>query len=288
MWVWSAASTPVAIRLWCRATTATGSGKRQFRAGGFSPTSCRRTDGYCIAGGIDAAFVVAEVTHQRGRNVEVARGGLGVDVDGSAADDPLHHFQPDLANGERLVEQLEFVPCRPAADVQISAKAQRMNRLTDDLLDGGDAAEIDDRDDLPGDIRKAVTIARENLGRSLDRSCKAACEEPLDGTPAFGSFEIALCCDGAVLADGQDVARILKMGLQSCQPFVPLRHQEMHLHHPFRIGGIKAAGAVFDGVTAIGGKCLADAQRNGWQRFRREALDGVAVNAGDLCGLDGE
>jgi hypothetical protein len=66
-----------------------------------------------------------------------------------------------------------------------------MNRLTDDLLDGGDAAEIDDRDDLAGDIRKAVTIARENLGRSLDRSGKAGCEEPLDGIPAFGGFEIA-------------------------------------------------------------------------------------------------
>jgi len=42
--------------------------------------------------------------------------------------------------------------------------------------------------------------------------------------------------------------------------------------------------AVFDGVTAIGGKCLADAQRNGWQRFRREALDGIAVDIGDLGG----
>src|SRR5712664_195022 len=197
MWVWSAASTPVAIRLWCRATMATGSGKRQFRAGGFTPTSCRRTDGYCIAGGnsavgdhfgIDAAFVVAQVAHQRGWNVEVALGGLGVDVDGSASDDPLHHFQPGLANGECLVEQFEFVPCRPAADVQIGAKAQRMHRLTDDLLDGGDAAEIDDRDDLPGDIRKAVTIARENLGRSLDRSGKAGCEEPLDGTPGLRQF----------------------------------------------------------------------------------------------------
>src|SRR5260370_5183878 len=248
MSAWSAASTPVAIRLWCRATTATGSGKRQFRAGGFTPTSCRRTEGYCIAGGngavgdhfgIDAAFVVAEVTAQRGRNVEVARGGRGIDINGSAADDPLHHFQPDLANGERLVEQFEFVPSRPAADVQIGAKAQRMNRLTDDLLDGGDAAEIDDRDDLAGEIRKAVTIARENLGRALDRSGKAGCEEPLDGTPPFASFEIALCCDGAVLADGQDVVRILKVGLQSCQPFVPLQHQEIPLPHPFPTRGHK-------------------------------------------------
>jgi len=54
----------------CRATMATGSGKRQFRAGGFTPTSCRRTDGYYIARQwcrrrplrIDAAFVVAQLS----------------------------------------------------------------------------------------------------------------------------------------------------------------------------------------------------------------------------------
>ncbi len=40
----SAASTPMAIRLWCQATMATGSGKRQFRVAGFTPTCCRRTD----------------------------------------------------------------------------------------------------------------------------------------------------------------------------------------------------------------------------------------------------
>ena len=33
-----------AIRSWSQATTATGSGKRRFRAAGFTPTSCRRAD----------------------------------------------------------------------------------------------------------------------------------------------------------------------------------------------------------------------------------------------------
>src|SRR5216683_952555 len=94
----SAASTPMAIRLWCQATMATGSGKPRFRAAGFTPTSCRRTDAHFIAGGnsaagdhfgIDAAFVVAEVTHQRVRDVEITSRGFWIDVGGSAADDPL-------------------------------------------------------------------------------------------------------------------------------------------------------------------------------------------------------
>src|SRR5229473_300363 len=198
----SAASTPMAIRLWCQATMATGSGKRRFRAAGFTPTSCRRTDrrGRCdsspspppragrgrrtsvslhsqwlwlfgydrivdgnrAAGdhlGIDPTFVVAEVTHQRVRDGEVARRGFRVDVGGGAADDPLHHFQPDRANAERPVEQLGLVPCRPAADIEVGAESQGVNRLANDILDRGDAAEIDDRDDLPGDIRKTVSIA---------------------------------------------------------------------------------------------------------------------------------
>src|SRR5450432_487692 len=196
----SAASTPRSIRLWCQATTATGSGKRQFRAAGFTPTCCRRTDrrgpsdslaspragrgrrrnvslhsnllrlfgynrivdGNRAAGdhlGIDPAFVVAEVTHQCMRDGEAARRGFRVDVGGGAADDPLHHFQPDRANAERPVEQLGLMPCRPAADIEVGAESQGVNRLANHILDGGDAAEIDDRDDLAGDIRKTVSIA---------------------------------------------------------------------------------------------------------------------------------
>ena len=108
----SAASMPRAIRSWSRATTATGSGKRRFRAAGSTPTYAdelrlayvsprftgrgarasravhtgfgrfgydRIADADGAAGdhlGIDAAFVVAEAAHQRLRDVEVARGGV--------------------------------------------------------------------------------------------------------------------------------------------------------------------------------------------------------------------
>src|SRR6266542_6401204 len=60
--------------------------------------------------GIDPAVAVAEPALQRLRNGEVALGRIRIDIDGGAADDALHHLQPHVANGERSVEQIEFVP----------------------------------------------------------------------------------------------------------------------------------------------------------------------------------
>src|SRR5882757_5342687 len=116
----SVVSTPEVIRSWCRAIMATGSGKRRFRAAGFTPTSCRRVDASYLTSpreergegaererasvrsqqlrpfrcnrianadgaagghlGINAAVGVGEAAHQRERDVEVARGGLRIDV----------------------------------------------------------------------------------------------------------------------------------------------------------------------------------------------------------------
>src|SRR5579863_9906169 len=94
-----------------------------------------RAAGYDL--GVHAALVMAEPALQRVRDVEVAYRAFGIDIDRRAADDGLDHLQPDVSNRERPVEQLEFVPCRPARDVQIGAEAQGMNRLADDAFDRG-------------------------------------------------------------------------------------------------------------------------------------------------------
>jgi hypothetical protein len=82
--------------------------------------------------GIDAAIGMAEALHQRMRDIEVARGGVGIDVDGGATFDPLHDLQARVANDQGPVEQAEFVPGRPAPDIEIGAEAQRSDRLADD------------------------------------------------------------------------------------------------------------------------------------------------------------
>ena len=84
--------------------------------------------------------------------------------------------------------------------------------------------------------------AGQDFRRPLDLAGIAVGEEPLDGGPALGGFEVALSRDRAVVADGQDVAGIVEMGLQRRQPFVPLQHQEMGFAIHFGSAGSKPLG----------------------------------------------
>jgi hypothetical protein len=63
--------------------------------------------------------------------------------------------------------------------------------LPDHVLDGAKACEIDDRDDLVGDVREAVAGAGEDLWRSLGLAGILAGEKLFDGAAAIGGFEIA-------------------------------------------------------------------------------------------------
>ena len=106
------------------------------------------------------------------RDGEVALGRIRIDIDGGAADDAFHHLQPDIADRKRLVEEVEFVPGRPALDIEVGAEAKRMDRRAHHVLDGADAGEIDDGDDLAGDIRKTVAGLVRTFGGPLIRSGK--------------------------------------------------------------------------------------------------------------------
>src|SRR6266404_834356 len=208
----SAASMPTAIRSWCRATTTTASWKRHTRAAGFTPTSCRRADGHLIAGGngaagddlgIDPAIGVAEAAHQGVRDIEVAHGAFRIDVDGGAPDDSLHDLQPGFADGKRLTEQIELVPGRPAREIHVGSKPQRVHRLADEIFDGGDAMEIDDGDNFFRDIRKAVIDAGNDLRRPLEFGCEIRCEKRFNRGTVLCPFQISLRGDPAVLPNGE-------------------------------------------------------------------------------------
>ena len=125
--------------------------------------------------------------------------------------------------------------------------------------------------------------AGEDLWRSLDLAGMLAGEKLFDGSAAVGGFEVALGRDRAVLPDRQDVVLVVEMGAQRSQPFVPLQHQEMGFWHPFGLGGIEAARAIFDGVAAIGEQRLARFQRGTRELLRAEAFDGIPIDTGDLC-----
>ena len=112
---------------------------------------------------------MAERLHDRLRDRQIAEAGDGIDLGRGAADDALDHLQPRArADRDLLVEQIELMPGRPAFDLQISTKAQRMNRGAGRILDGRDRGEIDDRHHLLGHIGKAVTLGEQHLQRYLD------------------------------------------------------------------------------------------------------------------------
>src|SRR5947208_319592 len=143
---------------------------------------------------------------------------------------------------------------------EVGAEAQGMDRLPDHVLDRLEAAEIDDRNNLAGDVGKPVAGAGENFWRPLDLAGIRGCEEALDRGPTLGGFEIALGQNLAVVPDGQRVVRILEMRMQGRQPFVPHQHEEMSFWQPGGGGRIEAAGPILDRITAVSGEHLANAK----------------------------
>src|SRR5262245_64668921 len=108
-----------------------------------------------------------EAAHQWLRYGKVARAGLGIDVGGRAAHDPLDDFEPRaVADGDLLADEVELAPGRPARDIDVAAKAQRVDGRPDRGLERGDGSEIDDRDHLACNVGEAVTRGVQNLRRS--------------------------------------------------------------------------------------------------------------------------
>src|SRR5262249_3204500 len=129
--------------------------------------------------GIDAALVMAKAAHQHVGNLHVARGKLGIDIDGRAAGDALDYPEPCAADRKRLAEEACLKPSRPAADIDGGAEAEWMDGQANHVLDRSYARKIDDRNHFAGDVGKAVAGAGEHLGRALDLGRMAPGEEAL-------------------------------------------------------------------------------------------------------------
>src|SRR5205807_9636973 len=86
--------------------------------------------------GVHAAVGVPEAAQQRLGYREVARASVGIDVGGRATHDPLYDLEPRvLADRNLLAEQIELLPGRPALDIDVAAKAQRIDRRPDGRLE---------------------------------------------------------------------------------------------------------------------------------------------------------
>ena len=109
--------------------------------------------------------------------------GVGIDVDGGAALDPLDDLQADVADRKRPVEQVEFVPGRPARDVHVGAKAQADGHAQSTRFSIGRqrCARLMIETTLRATSEKLWPSLREDSWRSLEVVGKIRREELLDG-----------------------------------------------------------------------------------------------------------
>src|SRR4051812_34340522 len=74
---------------------------------------------------VDAEITVAEGAHHRLWDGEVTHAGGRIDLGGGAADDALDDLEPCAFTDRNLPpDQIELVPSRPAARIEIGAEAQ--------------------------------------------------------------------------------------------------------------------------------------------------------------------
>ncbi len=141
--------------------------------------------------GIDAALGVTKPSHQRLRNGEIACGGVGIDVDRSAAVDALHHLEPDVADRERPIEQVELMPGRPALDIEVARGSAADEPAGPTMFSmARTLARLMIETTSSGDVRKAVAVARSTFGGPLI-AAKGGREKVFDRGAALGRLEVA-------------------------------------------------------------------------------------------------
>lgn len=88
---------------------------------------------------------------------------------------------------------------------------------------------------------------------TLQFACKILREKPFDRSAALRRLQVSARHHLAIPANGQKLGLLLEMRPEAGQPLVPRQHQKYRLRHPGGRGRVEAAGAVLDGIAAIGG-----------------------------------
>src|SRR5690606_33415585 len=95
--------------------------------------------------GIDAHLVVAELLVQPPRQVDVAFGGVRVDLGGGAPFRGEHAAQPQIADGDLLVHERTFAERRESVEVDVGAETPGIQRHVEALGHCAHRGEVDQR-----------------------------------------------------------------------------------------------------------------------------------------------
>ena len=233
--------------------------------------------------GINPAIAVAEIAHQRFRDIQVAEPGVGIDVGRGTADDALDDFEAHVAaDREFLADEVELAKGLPALDIDIAAKAQRIDRRADHVLDRGDRGEVDDGDDFAGDVGEAVAGGVEDLRRPAQFVGAIVGEEVFNRRPAVGGAQVAARGFALAEPDAEHVGLVVERGAQAGEPLVLHQHEKMLLGEIGAPDRVEAGRSVLDGIEPVAGNGLAGRKRDAMKRLGAEAFDRVAVDGVDV------
>ena len=165
----------------------------------------------------------------------------------------LTTFSRAVADRERLADQIELVPGRPARrrrDWRESAADARRRRrpwsrwratLPRLMIETTLRATSEKLWSRPDSTFGGPFRSGENSPRRISRWRRA-----------LRRFEVAAATTSPSLADGQDVGGVVERLSRAGQPLVAHQHQELDFRLPRGRGRVEAARAVLDGVAAVG------------------------------------
>jgi hypothetical protein len=174
------------------------------------------------------------------------------------------------------VSGFEFVPGRPAADVDVGAEAQRVHGCTDRAFDRTQRGEVDDRDHLARYVGEAESGRMQHPRWPAQLAGAEAGEEALDLPATCEGTQIAARRLAAIQIDDQRVADLVEPGAQPGEALVAHQHQVALLGLMARRFRVEAGGAVLNGVEPIGRQRRAHREPGALERLGAQALDRVA------------
>ena len=111
-----------------------------------------------------------------------------------------------LADSQLTAEQTEFMPGRPAGDIQIAAKTQRIDRRARGASTAATDARLMIETTFLATSEKLWPCAEQHLGRPAQLLRHEAAEERLDRQPSFLAAQVAARCLAAFPMDRQGMA----------------------------------------------------------------------------------
>src|SRR5262245_3574653 len=165
--------------------------------------------------GVHTTVGVVEIFQKRTGDGLVANAGVRIDIGRGTTLDTLDDLHlRGLPDRQDLIEEIELAPCRPACNIEVAAKAQRIDRRAHGIFHGCDRRQVDYRYDFSGHVRKTMASPSEDLGWPAQFLRHEPAEECFYSQPAFLRPQVGACGLATLRFNGQGMADFVEVRAQ--------------------------------------------------------------------------